>query len=267
MPAPIVFCGPSLTTADRMVLSGIDYRPPAAQGDVLRAIGEKPPAIGIIDGYFGDRLAIHQKEILEAMASGIPVIGAASMGALRAAELVRFGMHGIGTIFESYRSGEIDCDADVAVAHGPAELGFIATSVSMVDVRATAAALGRRRVLSSEKQELVVQAAAAMFFVERTWRGVAQGVYPKGVAFHRLYALLRQSHVQQKRIDALELVRRLKYGDPLERPTTKVPPLTMNYWQIRGRALNCNDTMPAAVFTARKAGAEAGPSFGENPAI
>ena len=39
---------------------------------------------------------------------GVRVYGAASMGALRAAELDAFGMVGIGKIYESYRVGRYD---------------------------------------------------------------------------------------------------------------------------------------------------------------
>ena len=39
------------------------------------------------------------------MSEGVPVFGAASMGALRAAELHEFGMRGIGRIFEAFRDG------------------------------------------------------------------------------------------------------------------------------------------------------------------
>ena len=59
-------------------------------------------AIGIVDGYFEGVLSVWHKEILWAMAEGIHVFGSASMGALRAAELHPFGMHGTGRIFEAF---------------------------------------------------------------------------------------------------------------------------------------------------------------------
>ena len=45
-------------------------------------------------------------------------IGAASMGALRAAEMHRYGMVGVGKIFEMYRDGEED-DSLVAMTFDP----------------------------------------------------------------------------------------------------------------------------------------------------
>src|SRR5688572_32760283 len=52
--------------------------------------------------------------------SGVRVFGAASMGALRAAELQPFGMIGVGQVFQAYRRGHLTDDDEVAVAHGPA---------------------------------------------------------------------------------------------------------------------------------------------------
>ena len=88
----------------------------------------EPQAIGIIDGYFQWAPAVWHKEILWAIQQGVHVFGAASMGALRAAELAPFGMRGVGRIFEAYRDGVLpgsgdepfEDDDEVAVVHGPA---------------------------------------------------------------------------------------------------------------------------------------------------
>jgi len=75
---------------------------------VLRALVDRPRVIGIVDGYFERVPAVWHKEILWAMSRGVHVLGAASMGALRAAELHPFGMVGVGAIFEGFRDGELD---------------------------------------------------------------------------------------------------------------------------------------------------------------
>ena len=98
-----IFTGPTLRPeASRKILDAI-YLPPVSQGDVYRVAVKKPFAIGIIDGYFDRVPAVWHKEILWAMTQGIHVFGAASMGALRAAELAPFGMQGIGWIYEAFR--------------------------------------------------------------------------------------------------------------------------------------------------------------------
>jgi hypothetical protein len=72
----------------------------------------------MIDGVFHQSLAVWHKEIVFALLEGIVCIGAASMGALRAAELWRYGMIGVGKIFEMYRDGEED-DSLVAMTFQP----------------------------------------------------------------------------------------------------------------------------------------------------
>ena len=64
--------------------------------------------IGLVDGRYEDIAAVWHKEILYAIEQGALVFGAASMGALRAAECADFGMIGVGAVFERYRSGELD---------------------------------------------------------------------------------------------------------------------------------------------------------------
>src|SRR5712664_931827 len=94
------FIGPSLPSNDLHGLGAppiLKMIPPAAQGDIFRLIEQSEPGvIGLVDGLFFDRLAVHFKEILLALDRGWEVLGAASMGALRAAELDQYGMIGLG---------------------------------------------------------------------------------------------------------------------------------------------------------------------------
>jgi len=53
---------------------------------------------------------VWHKEILWAMAQGIHVYGGASIGALRAAELHRLGMTGVGRVFADDRDGILTDD-------------------------------------------------------------------------------------------------------------------------------------------------------------
>ena len=93
--------------------------------------------------------AVWHKEILPALDEGIAVFGAASMGALRAAELDAFGMIGVGDIYAGYRDGVLEDDDDVAIAHATAEEGFRELSDAMVNIRATARAAERAAVIGA----------------------------------------------------------------------------------------------------------------------
>ena len=111
----LIFTGPTLSAAHAAPLLDAVYCPPATQGSIFQAAILHPRVIGIIDGRFDSVPSIWHKEILWAMSQGIHVFGAASMGALRAAELSAFGMTGVGSIFQAYTNGELEDDDEHVV--------------------------------------------------------------------------------------------------------------------------------------------------------
>lgn len=168
----IIFAGPSLSGENLSRYGEFRFRPPAECGDIAATIGPGIAAIGLIDGIFHATAAVWHKEILLALESGIRVFGAASMGALRAAECHGFGMTGVGRIFDDYLQGRREADADVAVAHAPAELAYAPLSVALVDVEATLDRACACRALSAEDARLLLAAARGLHYVERTWQQV-----------------------------------------------------------------------------------------------
>src|SRR5271163_123956 len=167
-----VFVGPTLPAGEIARTGDFVCLPPVAQGDVYRAARQRPRAIGIIDGYFSGAPSVWHKEILWALSEGIHVFGSASMGALRAAELHRFGMRGVGGIFEAFRDGILEDDDEVAVAHGPTETGFVPVSEPMVNIRAPLARAEAERLLSATTCERIGSLAKSLFFPGRTWSAV-----------------------------------------------------------------------------------------------
>jgi hypothetical protein len=185
------------------------FLPPASEGDVLRLLRYRPSIIGIIDGFFESVPAIWHKEILYAMSKGVHVLGAASMGALRAAELATYGMEGIGHIYEAYATGLLEDDDEVAVAHGPAELGYPAVSEAMINVRGTLADAAVAGVLAGEEATLLTRIAKSHFYKERTYNNIIKAAAKQGVNHSRLSMLekwLEAHRVDRKHADALELV-------------------------------------------------------------
>ena len=205
----IVFVGPTLRPEEIEGAGDFIALPPVAQGDVYRAALRRPRAIGIIDGYFSGAASVWHKEILWAMSEGVPVFGAASMGALRAAELHEFGMRGIGRIFESFRDGVLEDDDEVAVVHGPAEIGFPPASEAMVNIRATLALAEAKSVIGAESRRALEGFAKGLFFADRNWPVLLAGEARHGVGESELAALgdwLPEGRVDQKRLDALEML-------------------------------------------------------------
>ncbi len=172
MTRPIVFLGPSLPRARAVALLDADFRAPARQGDVFRALVERPSAIALIDGVFEQVPSVWHHELRAAVAAGVPVYGASSMGALRAAELADEGMVGVGEIFAGYREGELVDDADVALLHGDAESGFRPLTLPLVNAKATIEAARRARVLTPAEAKGLLAAASGIFYQERRWAEV-----------------------------------------------------------------------------------------------
>src|SRR5205823_983384 len=140
-----------------------------------------------IDGYFERQPAVWHKEILGAMSRGIHVFGAASMGALRAAELEVFGMEGVGSIFEAYRTGALEDDDEVAVAQAPAELGFRALSDAMVDIRHTLELAVEASVLTAPIAAALESIAKALFYPDRRYSRVLQAAVARVLAIKHSY--------------------------------------------------------------------------------
>ncbi|MDV7142559.1 TfuA-like protein [Tropicimonas sp. TH_r6] len=208
---PVVFLGPSLSRADAGQILRADFRPPAGQGDIFRACSARPPAIGLIDGIFRDAPTVRHREILWAMSRGIPVFGAASMGALRAAELAPQGMIGVGLIYRWYRRFPLLADDAVAVTHAPAALGSKPLSDALVDIRRSLSTAARRGLCSGETA------------MAETLR-IARQPFPQ----RKLPEDFVASRVDQKSRDAralLQLLARHQASDAWPRVACEPPPL------------------------------------------
>ena len=199
----IVFAGPSLYGA-AFDADGVLVRGPVEMGAIERAVEAGATAIGIIDGHYQQVGAVWHKEILLALAAGVAVYGAASMGALRAAECEAFGMVPVGLIAARYCSGELFDDAAVAITNGPAELGFPPLTEALVDVDATLAHLGARGLIDAGQGHAIAAAAQALFFADRSIEAIFATLDPA------LLALYRAHRVSQKTADALALLDILK---------------------------------------------------------
>jgi hypothetical protein len=168
----IVFLGPSLPAPEARRIARCTVLPPARQGDVWRALALRPRAIALVDGLFESTPSVWHHELLDAIDSGVAVFGGASMGALRAAELSRHGMVGVGRIFGWYRDGVVRGDDEVALLHAGAELGYRPLTLPLVNVRRAAELAVEAGSLTKREASGLVAAGAAIFYQERTWKGL-----------------------------------------------------------------------------------------------
>jgi hypothetical protein len=209
-----LFVGPSVWPARPRLPADVALQPPIAANDVYRALDAGASRLAIVDGYFGDRPSVRHKEILRAMDAGVPVLGAASMGALRAAELEAFGMIGIGAVHRAYATGRLNRDADVAVVHAPAEMGWQPLTVALVDVMAELDRHRARGRLSAAAAQALLEAARAIPFRRREPPRLAAAL--RGAAARFGFALpATWCHARsRKRQDALALIRCLRTSTP-----------------------------------------------------
>jgi hypothetical protein len=208
-----IFTGPTLPPVEAAKILDAEYLSPAAIGDVYKAALKRPWAIGIIDGFFESTPSVWHKEVLWAMAQGIHVFGASSMGALRAAELAEFGMAGIGAIFEAFRDGTIEDDDEVAVVHGPPELGYVQLSEAMVNIRATVKKAIAADVVSSATAAALIEIAKSLYYKKRSYDRLLSDASARqlpGDELARLKAWLPKNLVNQKRLDAIAMLQAIK---------------------------------------------------------
>lgn len=202
----VIFLGPTVSREEARGHLDAHYLPPVSQGDIVSILPSQPRAIGIIDGYFQLVPAVWHKEILLAIDQGVTVAGAASMGALRAAELEAFGMLGVGRIFRWYRDGFLEADDEVAVTHGPHELGYRCLSEAMVNIRATLDAAVRRGDCSLSSAAALVAACAETPYWQRSYSRLIRDGRRLGLPESELAALEKVERIDQKRSDAIALL-------------------------------------------------------------
>ncbi|MDJ1158195.1 TfuA-like protein [Chelatococcus sp. SYSU_G07232] len=230
MARPIaVFLGPSLPWREAACILDAVYLPPAEQGSIPAVLGYyRPRALVLIDGAFGRVPAVRHKEILWALDAGVPVYGAASMGALRAAELAGFGMLGHGLVYRWYRATPFADDDAIAVTMGPADLGAPALSEALINMRLSLRRAERQGVIARQTRQRLAGLAADTPFAERSYERLVDDARRAGAGeaaedLDRLGAWLAGHAVDQKRADTLSLLRALA-ADParIERDTARL---------------------------------------------
>lgn len=210
----IVFLGPSLSWRSATEYFDGVFLPPAEQGAVYGAIKHfNPSAVVLIDGAFGQVPAVRHKELLWALSQGIPVYGAASMGAIRAAELSSYGVKGHGFIYRWFRRTTFADDDEVAVAMGPIELGAPALTDGLINIRLTLRRAVREGLINDTLRRELVDAARKIHFLERSYENLFRSAYADLVEHRKDIDLLASwvgdCAIDQKRDDALGLLETL----------------------------------------------------------
>ena len=185
MPGIVVFLGPSLSRARAEQILAADFRPPAKRGDIYKAAKEGAQIICLIDGVFFQDCSVAHKEVIFALERGARVLGASSMGALRASELDVYGMEGIGLIYEAYKSGHLVSDDEVALIFDP--FTWEPLSEPLVNIRFNLDLAWQQGTIKSSTRDKLFRYAQSIYFPERTYERMmkdSEGQVPAGELQH-----------------------------------------------------------------------------------
>lgn len=179
------------------------YKRPIKRGDLGQALKENPDIIGIIDGVFHQNSSVGHKEILAVLDKGITVVGASSMGALRASEMDSLGMIGIGYVYEQYAMGKVASDDDVAVMLDSETLEALSEPLINMDYVFTNAV--EENIITQNQKDELISIAKSTFYPKRNYAQTLNDSDLDDETKDRLISFIRQS-VDIKKEDAKELI-------------------------------------------------------------
>jgi hypothetical protein len=167
---PVIYLGPSLPRDEALaILPDAHIRPPVRRGDLYRDRMLRYSVFVVIDGLFFQHGAVSPREVIDVLEDGALVIGAASMGALRASECWPAGMLGVGVIYRLFRAGRLLSDDEVAIAVDP-DAPQRALSVALVNIRHALGKAVRAGLLEHAAAQAIAEVAAQTHYAERRWQ-------------------------------------------------------------------------------------------------
>lgn len=164
---PMVFLGPSLArdeAADILPMAVI--APPARRGDFDAIDESEVDEVILIDGVMVYDHPPSPSETHRLVARGIRVMGASSLGALRAVELHAHGVEGVGWVYEQVRDRNITAD-DELVARLDPRTGS-AQTIFVVNLRYAMTELAGSGEVTTALADATISAVTARHFEDRT---------------------------------------------------------------------------------------------------
>jgi YcaO-like protein with predicted kinase domain len=203
----VIFVGPSLEVDVARSIFKAFYAPPIRRRDLEAYWDKGARRFAIIDGEFGQSLAVSLTEIRTILRSGGVVCGASSMGALRAAEAKPLGMIGFGWIYEQYCNEKLTSDDEVALTFDAAS--GAALTLPLVNVRWALDRAVESSRCSAEEASALLGVAASVPYFERTGARLLAAAPPSlRPAMDALCRMMASDPAafDRKRLDAIELL-------------------------------------------------------------
>lgn len=209
---PIIFLGPSLSIEKAKKILEADYRKPAKKGDLFQLIFNETKIVGLIDGYFLQDYPPTPIEVYNLVKKKeTKVYGSSSLGALRAVELSKYGMIGVGKIFNLFRNGILDSDDEVAVTFTDYS---DYKSEALIDIRYNLFLAQKMKVIDKEVKRIILRVSKQTYFPYRTYTDIldkCKQKYPDyRLQIEKFGEYIQSNRKSLKEDDAVLLLKRIK---------------------------------------------------------
>ena len=209
---PVIFLGPSLSREKARKILDADYRLPAKKGDLLQLILKEVDIVGLVDGYFLQDYPPTPIEVYNLVRKrSMKVFGSSSLGALRAVELGKYGMIGIGKIFRLFRDGILESDDEVAVTFTD-YTNY--KSEALIDIRYNLFLAQKYKIIDNRTGRSILKVSKQTYFPYRTYEDILDKCklkYPEinsQVESFRGYILNNKKSLKER--DAVRLLKHIK---------------------------------------------------------
>ncbi len=209
---PVIFLGPSLSREKARKILDADYRLPAKKGDLLQLILKEVDIVGLVDGYFLQDYPPTPIEVYNLVRKrNVKVFGSSSLGALRAVELGKYGMIGIGKIFRLFRDGILESDDEVAVTFTD-YTNY--KSEALIDIRYNLFLAQKYKIIDNRTGRSILKVSKQTYFPYRTYEDILDKCklkYPEinsQVESFRGYILNNKKSLKER--DAVRLLKHIK---------------------------------------------------------
>lgn len=214
---PVIFLGPSLSRDKARKILDADYRLPAKKGDLLQLILKEVDIVGLVDGYFLQDYPPTPIEVYNLVRKrNVKVLGSSSLGALRAVELGKYGMIGIGKIFRLFRDGILESDDEVAVTFTD-YANY--KSEALIDIRYNLFLAQKYKIIDNMTGRSILKISKQTYFPYRTYEDILDKCKLKYPEIHSQLESFRDYILNNKKsLKEMDAVRLLKHIKSIHEP-------------------------------------------------
>jgi TfuA protein len=214
---PVIFLGPSLSRDKARKILDADYRLPAKKGDLLKLILKEVNIVGLVDGYFLQDYPPTPIEVYNLVRKrDVKVLGSSSLGALRAVELGKYGMIGIGKIFRLFRDGILDSDDEVAVTFTD-YMNY--KSEALIDIRYNLFLAQKYKIIDNMTRRSILKISKQTYFPYRTYEDILDKCKLRYPEMHSQLESFRDYVLNNKKsLKEMDAVRLLKHIKSIHNP-------------------------------------------------